>query len=824
MKNFISKKAVLGFVVLLVIFVSLFGSTKTKNNNSNLTASVRSALVTDSSGSDESITKFLRLGNRGDEVRTLQEFLSNQGYDLGIVDGIFGLKTRSSLKSFQKDNGLQITGNINIESKDFINEKLSQKEEEIVEEEILENPEIKDEIIDNLKKDDLLQNKKYTGPSLNNELSAGSKGVEVAMLQQFLNQSGYNLGGADGNFGPRTMTALKNFQTKNNLAVSGNLDKTTRDFINNLIKEGNFDFSTIEQDYNNQQKKEEENKKQIEEKQKQEEEAKQQALQKQKELTLEFLDLNGSNTLFKDYSCKEEDNEKLFVLTGEYIDETKNAIGRLADVWSTTDGTNWKKEADTTNIGEGWERMVLKVGDTVYSFGGKYKASSSSSDNGVYKSKNMVDWTYVGEIPEMSHYYDRSVAYFKDKFWLISSEEGKHGVWSSSTGEKWTEELTNTPWDGIGKDTVENNKGYYDSNSLGAYVIDNKMWYIVYNNQAPQSGQAYDPVMSIYSTSDGKNWTNEGYLKNSETSNNFSIRSNVNPMPVYFNDKVWIVASNRKTDSVIVINTSDGKNWKQVSDSGTSMGTMQRFYATLATFRNKIWAIGGWDVRGNSEANNNTNDIWASSDGSRWSQMTPKGISVFPGPADRHLAAAMSLGATNPAAANLVLEREYNVTSFLTGKLQEDTTLGRWKLTSKSGTKNTGDIVINDLSFLGNDYKNYSGKTFSSLEYAQNIKIYADDVKIAEIKNFAGPFYDKDGIPLEQKITLTKPFTIKKDSSVWIKLVADFTAPNYLNFEMRTFLTNIGFKNEFSTPCSISSEDYSGGYKKFPGRNMYYKR
>ena len=102
--------------------------------------------------------------------------------------------------------------------------------------------------------------------------------------------------------------------------------------------------------------------------------------------------------------------------------------------------------------------------------------------------------------------------------------------------------------------------------------------------------------------------------------------------------------------------------------------------------------------------------------------------------------------------------------------------------------------------------------------------IYADNVKIGEAKSFTGPFYDKDGLPLSQKITLDKAFTIKKDSSVLIKLVADFTAPNYLNFAMRTFLAGIGFKNEFSTPCNVSTNDYSDGYKKFPGRNIYYKR
>lgn len=40
----------------------------------------------------------------------LQEFLINEGYDPGEVDGILGPKTRDALKSYQGKNGLEPTG------------------------------------------------------------------------------------------------------------------------------------------------------------------------------------------------------------------------------------------------------------------------------------------------------------------------------------------------------------------------------------------------------------------------------------------------------------------------------------------------------------------------------------------------------------------------------------------------------------------------------------------------------------------------------------------------------------------------------------------
>lgn len=52
------------------------------------------------------------------------------------------------------------------------------------------------------------------------QLSYGSKGSDVKTLQELLNQNGYSLD-LDGNFGPKTQAAVKDYQTKNKLAVDG---------------------------------------------------------------------------------------------------------------------------------------------------------------------------------------------------------------------------------------------------------------------------------------------------------------------------------------------------------------------------------------------------------------------------------------------------------------------------------------------------------------------------------------------------------------------------------------------------------------------------
>lgn len=56
-----------------------------------------------------SSTEKLRFGSRGDAVRDLQSALNDNGASLS-VDGVFGPKTLSAVKSYQGANGLQVDG------------------------------------------------------------------------------------------------------------------------------------------------------------------------------------------------------------------------------------------------------------------------------------------------------------------------------------------------------------------------------------------------------------------------------------------------------------------------------------------------------------------------------------------------------------------------------------------------------------------------------------------------------------------------------------------------------------------------------------------
>ena len=58
----------------------------------------------------ETVKPTLRKGDRGDEVKALQERLNSLGYDCGEADGVFGTRTKNAVVRFQTDHQLDPDG------------------------------------------------------------------------------------------------------------------------------------------------------------------------------------------------------------------------------------------------------------------------------------------------------------------------------------------------------------------------------------------------------------------------------------------------------------------------------------------------------------------------------------------------------------------------------------------------------------------------------------------------------------------------------------------------------------------------------------------
>ncbi|MFB5191832.1 peptidoglycan-binding protein [Alicyclobacillus fastidiosus] len=127
-------------------------------------------------------------------VKEVQQELSEEGYNIGTADGDFGPKTLAGVKEFQKAHGLTVDGIVGPQTWNALFTKS-----------VSGNP--------------TPQNSSYSYPG--HLIEYGDTGVYVKEVQQQLNQVGDNIGNVDGDFGPKTLAGIKNFQKAHGLTADG---------------------------------------------------------------------------------------------------------------------------------------------------------------------------------------------------------------------------------------------------------------------------------------------------------------------------------------------------------------------------------------------------------------------------------------------------------------------------------------------------------------------------------------------------------------------------------------------------------------------------
>ena len=171
-------------------------ATREKLNSS----SAKKAETSSSSSSSSSSTtsdETLRQGDKGTEVKKMQQRLKDLGYYKGSVDGVFGSGTLKALKAFQTRNKLTVDG---VAGKTTLAKLNSSSAVKATDE-------------DKKEEDDKTEE---TGT-----LREGSKGTAVKTLQEKLKKLGYYKGSIDGVYGSGTIAAVRAFQTRNRLTVDG---------------------------------------------------------------------------------------------------------------------------------------------------------------------------------------------------------------------------------------------------------------------------------------------------------------------------------------------------------------------------------------------------------------------------------------------------------------------------------------------------------------------------------------------------------------------------------------------------------------------------
>ena len=156
-------------------------------------------------------TVVLKMGSRGDDVKTLQTRLAELGFYTGSADGIFGSSTSLAVKNFQKSNGLTADG--------------------VAGQKTLEKLYSSAAATATPKPTATAKATTTVAAAASDTLMMGDKGDDVKKLQQRLVALGY-LKKADGEFGALTFAAVVKFQQQNSLTVTGTINTETRKKLN----------------------------------------------------------------------------------------------------------------------------------------------------------------------------------------------------------------------------------------------------------------------------------------------------------------------------------------------------------------------------------------------------------------------------------------------------------------------------------------------------------------------------------------------------------------------------------------------------------------
>ncbi len=124
----------------------------------------------------------LRRGDRGENVKVLQRALRRAGFDAGNIDGVFGTRTESAVRAFQRASGLTVDGIAGPRTWAALAPYMEEEESWI---------------------------------------RRGDRGPNVQMIQLALSRAGFSPGSLDGIFGSRTDAAVREFQRANGLQVDG---------------------------------------------------------------------------------------------------------------------------------------------------------------------------------------------------------------------------------------------------------------------------------------------------------------------------------------------------------------------------------------------------------------------------------------------------------------------------------------------------------------------------------------------------------------------------------------------------------------------------
>lgn len=136
------------------------------------------------------------------------------------------------------------------------------------------------------------------------------------------------------------------------------------------------------------------------------------------------------------------------------------------DVWSSTDGKDWKLEVEHAAWSKRTHAQAVVFDGKIWIMGGGRWSPETVPENDVWCSEDGVNWTRVTEHAPWAPRMWFSLVVYRGHMWVLggwSRTNGNFGdVWCSKDGKNWTE---------VKSDVIWNNR-----HELSAVVFKDKIW------------------------------------------------------------------------------------------------------------------------------------------------------------------------------------------------------------------------------------------------------------------------------------------------------------------------------------------------------------
>ena len=156
----------------------------------------------------------LEPGDRGEQVRELQSRLFQLDWFPELTTGRYDATTDEAVRGFQAKRGLEATGVVDLRTWERLLAMTEQPTH------------------------DQLFNVLHPGPAL---LAAGDRGEEVRYVQHRMVQIAWLFGDVTGTYDTATVEAVKGFQRKREIPVTGEIDQRTMDRLVEMTRQPTYD-------------------------------------------------------------------------------------------------------------------------------------------------------------------------------------------------------------------------------------------------------------------------------------------------------------------------------------------------------------------------------------------------------------------------------------------------------------------------------------------------------------------------------------------------------------------------------------------------------